>query len=71
MVVQQPTGLKIPKQVCGFSIKMIHYTTGRLKLLTDEEKRMAKFPALKKRLDRIEQELGIKEKPLVLDEEVK
>ncbi len=42
-----------------------------VKLLTDEEKRMAKFPALKKRLDRIEQELGIKEKPLVLDEEVK
>ena len=42
-----------------------------VKLLTDEEKRMAKFPALKKRLDRIEQELGIKEKPLVLDEGVK
>ena len=32
---------------------------------------MAKFPALKKRLDRIEQELGIQEKPLLLDKEVK
>ena len=42
-----------------------------VKLLTDEEKRMAKFPALKKRLDRIEQELGIQEKPLLLDKEVK
>ena len=42
-----------------------------VKLLTDEEKRMAKFPALKKRLDRIEQELGIQVKPLLLDKEVK
>ncbi len=31
-----------------------------VKLLTDEEKRMAKFPALKARLEKIEKHLGIK-----------
>jgi hypothetical protein len=31
-----------------------------VKLLTDEEKRMAKFPALKARLEKIEKQLGIK-----------
>ena len=31
-----------------------------VKLLTDEEKRMAKFPALKSRLEAIEKKLGIK-----------
>jgi|TARA_B000000557_G_scaffold197469_1_gene162758 hypothetical protein len=31
-----------------------------IKVLTDEEKRMAKFPALKARLEKIEKELKIK-----------
>ncbi len=31
-----------------------------VKLLTDEEKRMEKFPALKARLEKIEKQLGIK-----------
>jgi len=31
-----------------------------IKVLTDEEKQMAKFPTLKKRLEAIEKELGIK-----------
>ncbi len=31
-----------------------------VKLLTDEEKRMEKFPALKSRLEAIEKKLGIK-----------
>jgi hypothetical protein len=31
-----------------------------VKLLTDEEKRMAKFPALKARFEKIEKQLGIK-----------
>lgn len=31
-----------------------------IKVLTDEEKQMAKFPTLKKRLEVIEKELGIK-----------
>ena len=31
-----------------------------IKVLTDEEKRMAKFPALKKRLEALEKKAGIK-----------